>query len=108
MMTDIHVDVSYSLHRIMPQARTSSAIQERELKETLNRVQEEAQKQLELVNGQLQGRSAEVKEKERELGELRHKLEGEVASLQQQLVLRNEELQTAQKTVNEVSLYIFK
>ena len=87
---------------LIPQAKSSSAIQEKELKETLQRVQEEAQKQLEVVNVQLQGRLTEVKEKERELSELRQTMEGEVASLQQQLVVRNEELQSAQKTVTEV------
>ena len=90
---------------LIPQAKSSSAVQEKELKETLQRVQDEAQKQLEVVNVQLQARLAEVKEKERELGEVRQKMEREIASLQQQLVLRNEELQSAQKTVTEVCGY---
>ena len=79
-------------------------MQEKELKDTLQRVQEEAQKQLEEVNDSLQSRSAELKEKERELGEMKLRLEGEVASLQQQLVVKSEELQNAQKTVTEVSI----
>ena len=56
------------------------------------------------MNGRLQSRSAELKEKERELGETKLKLEGEVASLKQQLVSRSEELQNAQKTVSEVNI----
>lgn len=80
-------------------------MQEKELKDTLQRVQEEAQKQLEEVNGSLQSRSAELKVKEKELAELKLKLEGEVASLQQQLVLKGEELQGAQKTITEVCLF---
>ena len=91
----------FIIDSLIPQAKASSAIQEKELKETLQRVQDEAQKQLEVVNVQLQGRLTEVKEKERELGEVRQKMEGEIASLQQ-LVMRNEELQSAQKTVTEV------
>ena len=87
----------------LPQTKARSTMQEKELKDSLQRIQEEAQKQLEEVNGHLQSRSAELKEKEKELGEVKFKLEGEVASLQQQLVLRSEELQTAQKTVSEVS-----
>ena len=81
-------------------------MQEKELKDTLHRVQEEAQKQLDEVNGSLHSRSAELKEKERELGELKLKLEGEIASLQQQLVVKSEELQGAQETITEVSMFI--
>ena len=83
-------------------------MQEKELKDSLQRVQEEAQKQLEVVNNHLQTRSGELKEKERELGEVRLKLEGEVASLQQQLVVKGEELQAAQKTVTEVHVHILR
>lgn len=58
-----------------------------------------------MVNGQLQSRSGELKEKERELGEVRLKLEGEVASLQQQLLVRGEELQAAHNNITEVLKY---
>ena len=55
-----------------------------------------------MVNSQLQSRSGELKEKEKELGEVKLKLEGEVASLRQQLLTRGEELQAAQKNITEV------
>ena len=87
---------------LLAQSKTRSSLQEKELKDSLQRVQDEAQKQLEVVNSQLQTRSGELKEKERELGEVRLKLEGEVASLQQQLLVRGEELQAAQKNITEV------
>ena len=59
------------------------------------------------MNSQLQSRSGELKEKERELGEVRLKLEGEVASLQQQLLVKGEELQAAQNNITEVYTSIF-
>ena len=88
-----------------PQSKTRSSLQEKELKDSLQRVQEEAQKQLEVVNSQLQSHSGELKEKERELVEVRVKLEGEVASLQQQLLARGEELEAANKNITEVRRY---
>jgi predicted nucleic acid-binding Zn-ribbon protein len=88
------------------QSKTRSSLQEQELKDSLQRVQDEAQKQLEVVNGQLQSRSGELKEKERELGEMRLKLEGEVASLQQQLLVRGEELQAARSNITEVPTHL--
>ena len=103
----IHVNLikvcNYGIKHSHPQSKARSSLQEKELKDSLQRVQEEAQKQLELVNGQLLSRSGELKEKEKELTEMRYKLEGEVASLQQQLLARGEELQTAQKNITEVT-----
>ena len=97
-------EIPLAFASLLAQSKTRSSLQEKELKDSLQRVQDEAQKQLEVVNSQLQTRSGELKEKERELGEVRLKLEGEVASLQQQLLVRGEELQTAQKNITEVHL----
>lgn len=88
------------------QSKSRSLLQEKELKDSLQRVQEEAQKQLEVVNAKLQSRSGEMKEKERELGEVRLKLEGEVACLHQQLLTREDEIKAAQRTITEVYMHL--
>ena len=66
----------------------------------------EAQKKLEEFSSKLHSKAAQLEEREKELIELKVRMEQELASLQQQLFTKNKELQHAQVMMQEVLNYI--
>ena len=85
-----------------PQLKSRGETQERELKEQLSSIQEEAKKQLQAITVELHAKSGQLAEKEKELGEVKGRMEAEVQRLTERLESSKMELERTQGVLTQV------
>ena len=88
---------------VLLQVRVRWETQERELKEQVSSVQEQARKQLQTVSEQLQGKSEQLLERERLAGETEQRLQAQVQLLTERLADSKAELDKTELKLKEVS-----
>ena len=80
--------------------------EERELKEQLASLQEQARKQVQTVTTQLQNKSAQLEEREREMGQTQQSLETQLQQVTSRLSEREGEWGRTEQKLKEVSCFI--